>query len=114
MCTSAICQAALASLSRRDILALAAAGIASGALIAQGQAATPKTPSRRFIPGSIPAGRVTDLTHILSGDFPYIPIPGLTFPFKLGITSISACPAMKCDGASICVPLCSINSHLLA
>jgi hypothetical protein len=25
---------------------------------------------------------VVDLTHTLSGDTPYIPIPGITFPFK--------------------------------
>lgn len=31
--------------------------------------------------------RVVDLTHTLDEDFPYVPVPGITFPFKL--TSIA-------------------------
>ena len=27
--------------------------------------------------------RIVDLTHTLDGDFPYIPVPGITFPFAL-------------------------------
>src|SRR5688500_2638405 len=30
-----------------------------------------------------PPPRVIDLTHALDEDFPYIPVPGITFPFKL-------------------------------
>jgi kynurenine formamidase len=83
MCTAEICQAALATLSRRDMLGLASCALASGTLIAKGEAAAQSAAPRRFVPASIPAGRIADLTHVLSSDFPYIPIPGLTFPFKL-------------------------------
>jgi kynurenine formamidase len=33
-------------------------------------------------PGPKPPARVVDLTHTLNEDFPYIPVPGITFPFK--------------------------------
>jgi kynurenine formamidase len=34
--------------------------------------------------GAVPRfAHVVDLTHTLSGDTPYIPVPGITFPFKL-------------------------------
>jgi kynurenine formamidase len=74
------------------VLSLASAALAAGTIIPCGEVAARTAAPRRFVPGSIPAAHFTDLTHVLSVDFPYIPIPGLTFPFKL-------------------TPVASINTH---
>jgi kynurenine formamidase len=83
MCSCAICNAALSSLSRRDLFALGTAGLAAGTLLASGETRAQTPPQKRLVGSTIPAANIADLTHVLSGDFPYIPIPGLTFPFKL-------------------------------
>lgn len=83
MCSCDICHTALSAISRRDMLGLATAALASGVLLPRGEAVAQTAAARRFVPASIPATHFADLTHVLSGDFPYIPIPGLTFPFKL-------------------------------
>lgn len=80
MCAPSIIQQTLASLSRRELLALSATGLASAAVAGGGSAAhaaPPKRPRRM-----LPADHVVDMTHTLSSAFPVIPIPGLTFPFR--------------------------------
>jgi len=70
-------------MSRRDLFALGTAAVAAGTLVATGTARADMPPAKRHVGSTIPAAHMADLTHVLSGDFPYIPIPGLTFPFKL-------------------------------
>jgi kynurenine formamidase len=83
MCSCNICNQALNSISRRDLLALGSAALAAGTIVATGEASAQATAGPRFVGAAIPAANIADLTHVLSGEFPYIPIPGLTFPFKL-------------------------------
>ncbi|MBC8136318.1 MAG: cyclase family protein [Fibrella sp.] len=73
MCAPTIIQQALAGISRRELLALTAAGVTTPAL-----AAPPAKRSRRLLSGDT----IVDMTHTLSSNFPIIPIPGLTFPFR--------------------------------
>lgn len=77
MCAPTIIQQALASLSRREILALSLAGLTATA--ASGADAAP--PAKR-LRRMLPADNIVDMTHTLSSAFPIIPIPGLTFPFR--------------------------------
>src|SRR5918994_956068 len=83
MCSCTICKTALSSLSRRDLLALGTSALAAGTLVATNAAQAETPAAKRHIGPTIPAANIADLTHVLSGDFPYIPIPGLTFPFRL-------------------------------
>ncbi|MBC7805248.1 MAG: cyclase family protein, partial [Akkermansiaceae bacterium] len=73
MCAPTIIQQALAGLTRRELLALTAVGMATTAV-----AAPPAKRPRRLLS----ANSIVDMTHILSSAFPIIPIPGLTFPFR--------------------------------
>lgn len=77
MCAPTIIQQALASLSRREILALSLAGLAATAASGTDAAPPAKRPRRM-----LPADNIVDMTHTLSSAFPIIPIPGLTFPFR--------------------------------
>ena len=83
MCSCSICNKALAALSRRDILQLGAVAVATGSLTLLGANVQATEKPQRAGISSIPANNIADLTHVLSPEFPYIPIPGLTFPFKL-------------------------------
>jgi kynurenine formamidase len=85
------------SLSRRDLMRLTATAIpAAAAAPALAQPAATTTPAREGLPLgasraidialdppiSLTARRMIDLTHALDGDFPVIPVPGVTFPFR--------------------------------
>jgi kynurenine formamidase len=67
--------------------AAAVFGVCAGAILAASHS-NPAAPSIQRSP-TAPAARavhrfahVVDLTHVLSQDTPYIPVPGITFPFK--------------------------------
>lgn len=51
---------------------IAAALVLAATVVGRGQVIT-----------TSPQPRIIDLTHTLDQDFPYIPVPGITFPFKL-------------------------------
>jgi kynurenine formamidase len=82
MCSSCIMQAALNTLSRRDVMGLASAAISAGVLVEATPAGAQNQKTSR-LPSTIPTAHVHDLTHPLSPTFPIIPIPGLTFPFRI-------------------------------
>src|SRR5258708_26651739 len=78
MCAPSVIQTALAGLSRRELLQVAA-GWAAGTASALPALKADEEPAVR----SIGLSKVMDLTHTLSPKFPIIPIPGLTFPIKI-------------------------------
>ena len=78
MCAPSVIQTALAGLSRRELLQVAA-GLAAGRALAPPALKAADEPAVR----SIGLSKVMDLTHTLSPKFPIIPIPGLTFPIKI-------------------------------
>jgi len=78
MCAPSVIQTALAGLSRRELLQVAA-GLAAATALAPPALKADDEPAVR----SIGISRVVDLTHTLSPKFPVIPIPGLTFPIKI-------------------------------
>ena len=78
MCAPSVIQTALAGLSRRELLQVAA-GLAAGTALAPPALKAADEPAVR----SIGLSKVMDLTHTLSPKFPIIPIPGLTFPIKI-------------------------------
>jgi kynurenine formamidase len=78
MCAPSVIQTALAGLSRREQLQLAAGLAVGGALVPSALKAAEEPAVR-----SIGLSKVMDLTHTLSPEFPVIPIPGLTFPIKI-------------------------------
>ena len=78
MCAPSVIQTALAGLSRRELLQVAA-GLAAGTALAPPALKAADEPAVR----SIGLSKVMDLTHTLSPKFPVIPIPGLTFPIKI-------------------------------
>src|SRR5205807_2340157 len=78
MCAPSVIQTALAGLSRRELLQVAA-GLAAGTALAPPALKADEEPAVR----SIGMSKVVDLTHTLSPKFPVIPIPGLTFPIKI-------------------------------
>jgi kynurenine formamidase len=80
MCGTHIVKEAVDGLSRRDLIGLASLAFANGAWTAAAHAAGKPRTKR---PLSISTNNILDLTHPLSGSFPIIPIPGLTFPFRL-------------------------------
>lgn len=65
-------------LSRRAAIGAAIAAGVAGVGFASPVSAAPATRARR----SIPATHFVDLTHPLSPEFPYIPVPGLTHEFR--------------------------------
>jgi kynurenine formamidase len=82
MCNACVMEQSLASLSRRDLMGLASTALATGVL-AEAVPATAQNRRNPSLPAMIPTRRVHDLTHPLSPSFPIIPIPGLTFPFRI-------------------------------
>ena len=78
MCAPSVIQTALAGLSRRELLQVAA-GLVAGTTFAPPALKAADEPAVR----SIGLSKVMDLTHTLSPKFPIIPIPGLTFPIKI-------------------------------
>jgi len=78
MCAPSVIQTALAGLSRRELLQVAA-GLAAGTALAPPALKAADEPAVR----SIGLSNVMDLTHTLSPKFPVIAIPGLTFPIKI-------------------------------
>ena len=78
MCAPSVIQTALAGLSRRELLQVAAGWVA-GTASAPPALKADEEPAVR----SIGLSKVIDLTHTLSPKFPIIPIPGLTFPIKI-------------------------------
>src|SRR3954449_10987843 len=78
MCAPSVIQTALAGLSRRELLQVAA-GLVAGTALAPPALKAADEPAVR----SIGLSKVMDLTHTLSPKFPVIPIPGLTFPIKI-------------------------------
>ncbi len=100
MCAPIVMQEVVRSLSRRDVLRLGVAGAAalvaaglpgtSSAAESEAAAATPTAvgadPAPELLELSSPlalrATRLLDLTHTLTGAFPVIPVPGVTFPFR--------------------------------
>src|SRR5258706_10703073 len=91
MCAPSVIQTALAGLSRRELLQVAA-GFAAGAALAPPRPKAADQPAVR----SIGLSKVMDLTHTLSPKFPIIPIPGLTFPIK-----ITAIPTLEKFGVYV-------------
>jgi kynurenine formamidase len=79
MCAPSVIAKALAGLSRREWLRLAA-GAATGAVLAS----TGRAKSER----TIGASHVVDLTHTLSPKFPIYPAPGITFPMKMAAVAV--------------------------
>ena len=77
MCAPSVIQTALAGLSRRELLQVAA-GLAAGTALAPPALKAADEPAVR----SIGLSNVVDLTHTLSPRFPVIP-SGLTFPIKI-------------------------------
>ena len=73
MCAPSVIQTALAGLSRRELLQIAA-GLAAGTALAPPALQADEEPAVR----SIGLSKIMDLTHTLSPKFPVIPIPGLT------------------------------------
>jgi len=51
----------------------------ASATLAQARRGTNKQTDRDR---TISVGNIVDLTHTLTPEFPYIPVPGITFPFK--------------------------------
>lgn len=43
----------------------------------------PREPQTRTSGRTLGADNIVDLTHTLTAEFPFIPVPGITFPFKL-------------------------------
>jgi kynurenine formamidase len=82
MCNACIVDNAMKGLSRRNLLSLASAAVAVGTLVEPG-AARAQARQRSRLPAMIPTTNIADLTHSLSPSFPIIPIPGLTFPFRI-------------------------------
>ena len=78
MCAPSVIQTALAGLSRRELLHVAA-GLAAGTALAPPALKAADESAAR----SVGLSKVMDLTHTLSPKFPVIPIPGLTFPIKI-------------------------------
>ena len=78
MCAPSVIQTALAGLSRRELLQVAA-GLVAGTAVAPPALKAADEPAVR----SIGLSKVMDLTHTLSPKFPVIPSPGLTFPIKI-------------------------------
>lgn len=75
MCTPEAVTLALGEWTRRDILN-GALGVAIAQTVAK---KTPTKPKRR----TLGITYLQDLTHPLTPQFPYIPIPGVTFPFAI-------------------------------
>jgi len=85
MCSPSVIESALAGVSRRDALRLAA-GIVAGALTCASDAtASDRSGEKR----TIAAGNVLDLTHVLSPTFPIWPSP-VNFPIKVANTAAVA------------------------
>ena len=85
MCSPSVIASALAGVSRREALGLAA-GIFAGALTCPSRgAASDRTGEKR----SIAADNVLDLTHTLSPTFPIFPSP-VNFPIKVTNTTTVA------------------------
>src|SRR3954465_8606928 len=78
MCAPSVIQTALAGLSRRELLQVAA-GLVAGAAFGPPSLKAADEPAVR----SIGLSKVMDLTHTLSPRFPVIPIPGLMLPIKI-------------------------------
>src|SRR5262245_48595003 len=79
MCSPTIVARAMEGISRREAFRQGGAALAAGALLSAGW----RGAEARTSPGrTISLANAVDLTHTLSGRFPVIPIPGLTFPFK--------------------------------
>lgn len=78
MCSPSVIESALAGLSRREALHLAA-GVVAGAAVPVSHGAAPERPSAKR---TIAAGKVLDLTHTLSPAFPIWPGPK-NIPIKL-------------------------------
>jgi kynurenine formamidase len=78
MCAPSVIETALAGLSRRELLQLAAA-VTAGAAFAPSTLKAAEEPVVR----AIELGKIMDLTHTLSPEFPVFPVPGLTFPIKI-------------------------------
>lgn len=96
MCAPIVMQEVVRSMSRRDVLRLGAAAAASLVATGTGLAAagdpdpvvgaSPHPVHEDEVsfdePLRLRLSRMLDLTHTLSGAFPVIPVPGITFPFK--------------------------------
>jgi len=97
MCSPSVIESALAGVSRRGALRLAAATVA-GALTGASRGAAAERPGEKR---AIAAGNVLDLTHALSPTFPIWPGP-TNFPIKVTNTAAVAQDGYYGSSEKIC------------